>query len=525
MIKTLTLSQRLKAVLALLSISGLAIASYGALSLEAVSADVQALATGQMVRVAQLTELLDNFNVVSRAVRNVIITEEAPVRDKEMQRIAETRSKNRQLLESLNRTLTAPRERELLKQVSDSREAYEAGLDHAVALASQGDRTAAGTSLLREVRPLQNAVFTAIADSRKLQTESAERLASSAAARAASASALMLSLGASMLALGLLVGWWFGKSMTRRLALAQSTAERVASGDLTGAIEVGAPDEVGKLLKALQAMQASLAGVVSSVLRNSESVATASAQIAQGNQDLSSRTEEQASALQQTAASMGQLGTTVLHNASSATQAKQLAQGAAEVALRGGGVVDQVVSTMQGISASSREIGEIIGVIDGIAFQTNILALNAAVEAARAGEQGRGFAVVASEVRSLAQRSADAAKQIKTLISRSVEQVEEGNSLVGQAGRTMSEIVGSIQRVSDIVAEITIASTAQSDSVQQLGNAVAQVDKATQQNAALVEESAAAAESLRDQAVQLVKAVATFKVGDQDSTMRSPAAS
>jgi methyl-accepting chemotaxis protein len=267
-------------------------------------------------------------------------------------------------------------------------------------------------------------------------------------------------------------------------------------------------------------MQAALAQVVSSVRQNSESVATASAQIAQGNQDLSGRTEQQASALQQTAATMEELGTTVRNNADSAKQANQQAQGASSVAAQGGDVVGKVVATMQGINDSSRKIGDIISVIDGIAFQTNILALNAAVEAARAGEQGRGFAVVAGEVRTLAQRSAEAAKEIKTLIGRSVEQVDQGTLLVDQAGKTMGEIVDSIQRVSDIVAAITAASVEQSSGVHQVGQAVTQMDLATQQNAALVEESAAAAESLRTQAQQLVQAVAVFKL----SPSQGPAA-
>jgi methyl-accepting chemotaxis protein len=257
---------------------------------------------------------------------------------------------------------------------------------------------------------------------------------------------------------------------------------------------------------------------VGTVRGNAESVATASAQIAQGNQDLSGRTEQQASALQQTAATMEQLGTTVRHNADSAQQANRLAQGASSVAVQGGEVVGKVVSTMQAISDSSRKIGDIIGVIDGIAFQTNILALNAAVEAARAGEQGRGFAVVASEVRSLAQRSADAAKEIKALIGRSVEQVEQGTALVDQAGKTMNDIVGSIQRVSDIVAEIDSASVEQSSGISQVGQAVTQMDQSTQQNAALVEQSAAAAESLRAKAQQLVQLVAVFKLAPTQHT-------
>jgi methyl-accepting chemotaxis protein len=248
----------------------------------------------------------------------------------------------------------------------------------------------------------------------------------------------------------------------------------------------------------------------------SENVATASAQIAQGNQDLSGRTEQQASALQQTAATMDELGSTVRNNADNAAQANQLALGASSVAVKGGAVVGQVVETMKGINDSSRKIADIIGVIDGIAFQTNILALNAAVEAARAGEQGRGFAVVASEVRSLAQRSADAARQIKTLITASVERVDQGTALVGQAGKTMDEIVGAIQRVSDIVGEISSASAEQSSGVAQVGQAITQMDQTTQQNAALVEESASAAMSLQQQAQQLVQAVAVFRLSREE---------
>lgn len=295
---------------------------------------------------------------------------------------------------------------------------------------------------------------------------------------------------------------------------ATAAVNAVAQGDLTVAIPVRAGD-TSSLMSALAGMRESLVKVVTEVRGNSENVATASAQIAQGNQDLSERTEQQASALQQTAATMEELGSTVRNNADSAQQASQLARGASAVAARGGEVVGQVVTTMQSINDSSRKIGDIISVIDGIAFQTNILALNAAVEAARAGEQGRGFAVVASEVRSLAQRSADAAKEIKSLIGRSVEQVSQGTTLVDEAGKTMDEIVASIRRVTDIVTEISSASVEQSSGVQQVGEAVSQMDQATQQNAALVEESAAAAESLRSQAQQLVQAVAVFRLSSQ----------
>jgi len=300
--------------------------------------------------------------------------------------------------------------------------------------------------------------------------------------------------------------------------------QRVADGDLSVRIDPSSGENASVMATAGR-MQAALSKLVFSVRQNLESVATASAEIAQGNQDLSSRTEQQASALQQTAATMEQLGTTVRNNADNARQANQLARGASAVAAQGGEVVGKVVTTMQGINVSSRKIGDIISVIDGIAFQTNSLALNAAVEAARAGEQGRGFAVVASEVRSLVQRSAEAAKEIKSLIGRSIEQVEQGTALDDQAGKTMSEIVGSMRRVSDIVAEITTATAEQSAGVQQVGEAISQMDQATQQNAALVEESVAAAESLNGQAQQLVQAVAMFKQSHEEQGGTATAAS
>jgi methyl-accepting chemotaxis protein len=326
--------------------------------------------------------------------------------------------------------------------------------------------------------------------------------------------AMLALLGAALL-IGTGLAWGITRHLLGQLGgepqAAAAVAQAVAEGDLRSAITVK-PGDTHSVMAQLKAMQQALAQAVSSVRLGSESVATASAQIAQGNQDLSGRTEQQASALQQTAATMEELGSTVRNNADNARQANQLAQGASAVAVKGGGMVGQVVETMKGINQSSRKIADIIGVIDGIAFQTNILALNAAVEAARAGEQGRGFAVVASEVRSLAQRSAEAAKEIKSLITASVERVEQGTAQVDDAGRTMEEIVGAIQRVSDIVGEISAASLEQSSGVSQVGEAVTQMDRATQQNAALVEESAAAAMSLQQQARQLVQAVAAFKL-------------
>ena len=312
---------------------------------------------------------------------------------------------------------------------------------------------------------------------------------------------------------GTALGAFISRHVTAPLKRAMDGASRMSECDLSGALSASGRDETADLLRAQERMRCQLQDIVASVRNNAESVATGSIQIAQGNVDLSQRTEEQASALEQTAATMDQLSATVRNNAENARQANQLARGASDVAKQGGDMVGQVITTMKGINDSSKKIADIISVIDGIAFQTNILALNAAVEAARAGEQGRGFAVVASEVRSLAQRSADAAKEIKTLINASVERVDQGTQLVDKTGLTMGEIVGAIKRVSDIVAEISEASSEQSAGISQVGEAIMQMDRVTQQNAALVEESAAAAESLKDQAQQLVQVMSVFKLG------------
>ena len=326
----------------------------------------------------------------------------------------------------------------------------------------------------------------------------------------------VLVLMVAVLALGLLITRTILRQLGGEPNYAAEITRRIAAGDLGTRITIKYPGQEN-LLAALETMRQQLSSVVNQVRQRSESVASASAQIAQGNLDLSSRTENQASALEETSASMEQLGSTVRQNSDNARQANQLAQNASEIAIRGGEVVAQVVDTMKGINDSSRRIADIIGVIDGIAFQTNILALNASVEAARAGEQGRGFAVVAAEVRSLAVRSAEAAKEIKGLITTSVERVEQGSLQVDHAGATMNEVVAGIKRVTDIMSEISAASAEQSSGVGQVGEAVMHMDQATQQNAALVEEMAAAATSLRDQAQELVQTVSVFKLGHHDT--------
>ncbi|BBP00717.1 methyl-accepting chemotaxis protein I [Sulfuriferula nivalis] len=324
--------------------------------------------------------------------------------------------------------------------------------------------------------------------------------------------------------IGVMVTIWLIRSIVVPLRVAIGVAETVASGDLTSHIDVSSEDETGELMRALRKMNDSLVAIVGEVRMGTESIASASAQIASGNLDLSNRTEAQAGSLEETASAMEELTSTVKQNADNARQANQLAATASEVASRGGVVVAEVVSTMGEINDSARKIADIIGVIDGIAFQTNILALNAAVEAARAGEQGRGFAVVATEVRSLAQRSAAAAKEIKLLIDDSVDKVEQGNKQVAQAGTTMGEVVSSVQRVTDIMGEISAASREQSQGIEEINQAITQMDETTQQNAALVEEAAAAAKSLQDQASNLENVVDRFELGAQRRSQQPRAA-
>lgn len=323
---------------------------------------------------------------------------------------------------------------------------------------------------------------------------------------------IILTITGIALLLSITLGFFITRAITRPLNQAVTVAQTVAAGDLTSRIEVTSKDETGQLLQALKDMNESLVGIVSEVRNGTATIAMASDEIATGNLDLSSRTEQQASSLEETASSMEELTSTVKQNAENARQANTLSLSASEVAIKGGAVVGQVVETMNGINESARKIADIIGVIDGIAFQTNILALNAAVEAARAGEQGRGFAVVATEVRNLAQRSAAAAKEIKLLIDDSVGRVDVGSKLVAQAGVTMTEVVSSVKRVTDIVSEITAASNEQSSGIEQINEAIVQMDHVTQQNAALVEQAAAAAASLKEQAAKLERTVDVFKL-------------
>ncbi|MDO9198255.1 methyl-accepting chemotaxis protein [Rhodoferax sp.] len=424
--------------------------------------------------------------------------------------------------------LTVDEEKLAKAFAEDRRRFVQEGLQPTVAALRANDIAGAQRLVAEKVEPLYVPVHKGIRSLIQIELDGAKKAFTDAETRDGTIRWLSIAIFVvGMLASGL-YNFLLIRSIRRQLgaepAEAAEVAKTVGAGDLTMRINLMQGDGTS-LMAQLKAMQESLTKVVTRVRQGSQSVETASAEIAQGNNDLSARTEQQASALEETAASMEQLSATVKQNADSARQANQLAMGASTVAIKGGEVVSQVVDTMKGINESSRKISDIISVIDGIAFQTNILALNAAVEAARAGEQGRGFAVVATEVRSLAGRSAEAAREIKSLINASVERVEQGTALVDQAGTTMAEVVSSIRRVTDIMGEISSASSEQALGVAQVGEAVTHMDQATQQNAALVEQMAAAASSLKSQAEELVEVVAVFTLpGSQNglTTSRAP---
>ncbi len=465
------------------------------------------------------------------AVRNMVLVTDRRESDKEIALVRKADEDVQTDLAALKRAIaqdtSAPDStRRLLGDLERIEAVYGPVARDIVRMAVSGEHQSAVTKINNECRPLL-AQLTGkagefVADAGRRSTLAEE------AAQASLASQRRILIAACIAALALAIA--SGLFITRRLARSLGAepaelglaAQRVAEGDLSPLEDTHAL-AAGSVMASLAAMQRSLAGMVAQVRNASDSIVTGSTEIATGARDLSMRTEQQASALQQTAATMDELSSTVRHNADNAQQANQLAQGASGVAQQGGEAVSQVVTTMRGINESSRRIADIIGVIDSIAFQTNILALNAAVEAARAGDQGRGFAVVAGEVRSLAQRSANAAREIKTLITDSVTQVEAGSALVERAGRTMEEVVASIRRVTDIVGEISAASSEQSNGVSQVGIAVNQMDDATQQNAALVEESSAAARSLQQQAQDLFDAVSIFKLQPQRPALEQPA--
>ena len=526
----LKVSTRLMMLIAVLSTLLCAIGGLGLFGIGEANDALQSVYEDRTVPAAQLGEIR-SMVLRNRLYLNIALVTPSPEVIKD--RVAKIEAN----IAAINKTWAAytatyltPDEKKLAAVfTADRAKLVQEGLAPTLAALHANDLKAAQRLLTENVRALSPAVEDGADTLIKLQIDEARKSHIEAAERYASIRVVAIVSIAGGVLFAVLFGFVLVRSIARQLGAepgqAAEVARSVAVGDLSVPIELRPGDETS-LMAQLKHMQSSLTQVVGSVRQNSESVATASAQIAQGNLDLSQRTEEQASALEQTAASMEQLSSTVKANADNAKQANQLARGASTVAIQGGQIVTEVVATMKGINDSSKKIADIISVIDSIAFQTNILALNAAVEAARAGEQGRGFAVVASEVRNLAGRSAEAAKEIKSLINASVERVEQGTALVDQAGITMTEVVSSIKRVTDIMGEISAASTEQSAGVSQVGQAVSQMDMVTQQNAALVEESAAAAESLKVQALQLVQTVAVFKLaqGGQGSHAKHDAA-
>jgi methyl-accepting chemotaxis protein len=520
--KNLTLKKQLSMAFGLLTLLVMLVSILGLSSLSGANNRFSGYVSGPAARQGLATDVRIMANRRAIGVRDMVLVKSPADRESAKTMAVKANEDLQAKLKALKAAIASgaevtERERILFGEIEKVESRYEPVAVAIVALASSGTNDEAINKMNTDCRPLLAALLVSTTAYIAYSDELARLNLEAAAAAYSSQRTTLIAISVFAAMMAVVLGWLITSRLVSALgaepAGLSDAAQRVAQGDLSplrGADEAPA----GSVLASMGAMQLQLVGLIGQVRTSADSIATASAQIAQGNNDLSARTEEQASALEETAASMEELSSTVKQNADNARQANQLAQGASAVAIKGGDVVGQVVVTMKGINDSSKKIADIIGVIDGIAFQTNILALNAAVEAARAGEQGRGFAVVASEVRNLAGRSAEAAKEIKILIGASVERVEQGTVLVDQAGVTMAEVVGSIKRVTDIMGEISAASVEQSAGVTQVGEAVTQMDQATQQNAALVEESAAAAESMKVQAQQLVQAVAVFKLQD-----------
>jgi len=508
------ISVKLGAVFLILVISTAMAGGFAMFELAKINGNTEDMATNWMPSVTMVGDLQIHLNTIRRAEMQHVIAVLGEEKSPEEDPINKAKAKIGEIGDKYKTMVTGAEEEKMWAEYQKNLARYYEAQKKLLELSNIGpaEAIASAAYMNGESQAALRALFKTLDGLIAFNKQGAEQAYSSAKSTysVARGGLMLVVLIAIALAAGL--GLWITRLITRPLGFAVQAAQGFAKGDLTVSLDANGKDEISLLLHAMEDMRTSLAGVVSNVRRGSESVANASAEIAQGNHDLSSRTEQQASALEQTAASMEELGATVRGNAESALHANQLAADASVVATQGGEVVSQVVQTMKGINDSSRKISDIISVIDGIAFQTNILALNAAVEAARAGEQGRGFAVVASEVRSLAGRSAEAAKEIKMLINASVERVEQGTTLVDKAGETMEKVVASIKRVTNIMVEISASSNEQAAGVAQVGEAVSHMDTATQQNAALVEQMAAAASSLKQQSQELVNVVAVFKL-------------
>jgi methyl-accepting chemotaxis protein len=516
-LRDLSVKAKLSAAFAALALLVLAVSAFSIRALDEEHATFSDFVHETTERMSLADDILSAADARAIAARNLVLVT-APA-DRELEKGAVTVAHKRvgEAIAHLKAKLQstpgiAAEERELFAQLESVESRYGPVALDIVGLALEDRRDEAVAKMNADCRPLLAALVKAADDYIRYSDRQAERLVAAADASAVLNRRLMIGACVAAVALALAMAWLITRAIVGPINRAVEVAQTVASGDLRSRIDASGGDETGRLLAALKRMNDSLVGIVGSVRQSSDSIATGSTQIATGNADLSQRTEQQAANLQQTAASMEQMNATVRNNADTARQAVQLAGSASSAAERGGKVVGQVVATMDEITGSSKKIADIIGVIDGIAFQTNILALNAAVEAARAGEQGRGFAVVAGEVRNLAQRSATAAKEIKSLIDNSVEKVAAGSRLVDDARTTMDDIVAQVKRVSDLIAEIGAATHEQTTGIGQVSTSVSQLDQVTQQNAALVEESAAAADSLKQQAAKLAEVVGVFKL-------------
>ena len=511
----LKVSTRLTLGFGIISLLLVVIIGYGLMQQKSANDDFSLVISDRWPKVSQSIDILNETNNIAIALRNLLLNNEAVDRQQQMDSVYASRKVIAASVEHLEQTIVLPQGKELLQQVLAVRDQYIAGQENLVALVKAGKDDEAKVYLANQLRPILARYKAAVQQLIQFEAELMTTDAKKSDDAFHTTRTLMIGLGLLSVLMTVVIALLIIRNLMRELGGepqdAAALAQAIAQGDLGHDIRLQSGDSTS-LMAQMKTMQDNLIRVVSTVRQGADAVSTASTEIASGNHDLSVRTECQASALQETAASMEELGSTVTHNADHARQANNLAQNASSVALQGGQVVAQVVDTMREINHGSKKIADIISVIDGIAFQTNILALNAAVEAARAGDQGRGFAVVAGEVRSLAGRSAQAAQEIKALITASVVRVEQGTVLVDQAGVTMQEIVSSIQRVTDFVGQISAASAEQSAGVAQVGQAVTEMDQATQQNAALVEQMAAAASSLKLQAQELVQTVAVFKL-------------
>jgi methyl-accepting chemotaxis protein len=490
------------------------VVSVGTTKLNLISSEINLTVNDRYQKINELSNVKDAIDQQARSLRNILLMSDPDDINAEIVSIESTTKKISAEFDRLAADLKMPEAQKQFKAIIDARAQFSPGRDQLVSLVKAGNKEYAIILLFQEVRPAQQKLLAELDKLIAFQVELMRISGLQATETASSAGMLMIALGLIGALISFIAAWLTTRRIVGPINSAVIAARTVASGDLTGDIKVTSKDEIGQLSQALKDMNDSLVQIVGDVRVGTETIATASAEIAAGNLDLSSRTEHQASSLEETASSMEELTSTVRQNADNARQANQLALSAAEVASKGGAVVAQVVDTMTSINDSSKKIVDIIGVIDGIAFQTNILALNAAVEAARAGEQGRGFAVVATEVRNLAQRSAGAAKEIKELIGDSVMKVDAGAKLVDQAGVTMTEIVASVRRVTDIMGEISSASNEQMSGIEQINEAISQMDQVTQQNAALVEQASAAAATMQEQTEHLSNVVDIFKISN-----------